>query len=47
MGFDKNDPKPVVQPARGETKVNIGMIVAVLFFFVLAAAGIVWIRHRQ
>jgi flagellar basal body-associated protein FliL len=47
MGFDKNDSRPVVQPAKRTTKVNISMIAAVLVFFAIAAVGIVWFHHHQ
>ena len=47
MGFDKNESKPVIQPAKRTTKVNISMIVAVLVFFVIAAVGYEWFRHHQ
>jgi hypothetical protein len=44
MGFDKNDPRPIVQPAKRTTKVNISLIVGVLIFFIVGAAAIVWMR---
>jgi hypothetical protein len=47
MGFDKNDPVPIVQPAKRTTKVNISMIVAVVVFFIIAGIGIAWFRHHQ
>lgn len=36
MGFDKDDTRPVVDVSKRSTKINIGMIVGVLIFFVLA-----------
>jgi hypothetical protein len=46
MGFDKNDPTPVVQFSKRTTKVNLSMILAVLAFFVIAGAAILWIHER-
>jgi hypothetical protein len=44
MGFDKNDAGPIVEPAKRTTKVNISMVVAVVVFFALGAAAILWLR---
>lgn len=41
MGFDKNDPRPVVNPAKRTTKVNVAIIVGVVVFF-LVAGLVVW-----
>ena len=30
MGFDKNDPGSIIQPAKKTTQVNIGIVVGVL-----------------
>ena len=47
MGFDKNtEGKPVVQPQRQATKVNISMIIGVVLFFILGAIGMVMLHHR-
>jgi hypothetical protein len=40
MGFDKNDPRPIVQPAKKTTKVNISLMVGVLIFFIIGVAAI-------
>jgi hypothetical protein len=45
MGFDNNDPKPIVDTAKKTTKVNISMGAAVVVFFVIGAALIVWMRY--
>jgi hypothetical protein len=47
MGFDTNDPKPIVQPAKKTTKVNISMAVAVVIFFVLGGAAIAWMKFSH
>ncbi|ACB73326.1 hypothetical protein [Opitutus terrae] len=39
MGFDKDDTRRVVNVSKRTTKVNLGMVLAVLLFF--AAAGVV------
>jgi hypothetical protein len=44
MGFDKNDPRPLVQPAKTTTKVNISLIAGVLLFLVFGAVAIAWMR---
>ncbi len=44
MGFDQNDGRPIVEPAKRTTKVNISMVVAVVVFFALGAAAILWMR---
>jgi hypothetical protein len=44
MGFDKNDPRPIVHPAMTTTKANISLIVGVLAFYVVGAAALVWMR---
>jgi hypothetical protein len=33
MGFDQNDPRPIINVHKRTTKVNIWMAVAVLVFF--------------
>jgi hypothetical protein len=42
MGFDQNDPRPVLNPHKKTTQVNIWMAVAVVMFFVAGALAI-WI----
>jgi hypothetical protein len=44
MGFDKNDPRPVIVPAKKTTKVNLIMVAAVIIFF-LVCIGAVWYMH--
>jgi hypothetical protein len=44
MGFDKNDSRPIVKPAKATTKVNISLIVGVLIFFIIGGAAIAWMR---
>jgi hypothetical protein len=41
MGFDKNDPRPVVNPAKRTTKVNLAIVIGVVAFFVVAGL-VVW-----
>ena len=45
MGFDKNDPRPVIQPEKKETKINITMVVAVIIFFALGGAAIGYMKY--
>ncbi|MBS0632408.1 MAG: hypothetical protein JSS11_10865 [Verrucomicrobia bacterium] len=47
MSIDKkSNGVPEVNLSRRTTKVNLGMIIAVVLFFVLAAAGAYWAsRH--
>jgi len=40
MGFDQNDPRPILNPHKKTTQVNIWMVVAVLAFFVGGAIAI-------
>jgi hypothetical protein len=47
MGFDKNDSRPIVEPAKKTTKVNISLIVGVLIFFAFGAAAIIWMRSMH
>ena len=42
MGFDKNSPQPLVQPQKRTTKVNIGMVIGILVFFVIGAFIFRW-----
>ena len=48
MSFDKNHESPdkIVNPAKRTTKVNIGMAIGVLVFFVLAAAALVFVMRN-
>lgn len=36
MGFDKDQPGPLVEPEKRTTKVNIWMALAILLFFLIA-----------
>jgi preprotein translocase subunit SecE len=47
MGFDQNETTPIIQPAKKETKINIGMVVAVILFFVLGAIAIAWMKSSH
>jgi hypothetical protein len=42
MGFDQNDPRPVLNVKKKTTQVNIWMAIAVLMFFVAGGLAI-WI----
>ncbi len=44
MGFDQNDPRPIIEPAKTTTKVNFSLIVGVLIFIAIGAASIAWMR---
>jgi hypothetical protein len=45
MGFDKNDSRPIMQPAKKETKINIGMAVAVIVFFIIGGIAIGYMKY--
>ena len=45
MGFDKNDPRPIMQPAKKETKINIGMVVGVIVFFIIGGIAIGYMKY--
>ena len=45
MGFDQNDPRPIVNVHKRTTKVNIWMAVGVFAFFALGA-GLIWLFVR-
>jgi hypothetical protein len=47
MGFDQNDPRPIVQPAKKTTKVNISIVAAVLIFLVIGAGAFVVFAHHH
>jgi hypothetical protein len=47
MGFDQNDPQPIIQPAKKTTKVNIWMVIAVVLFFVLGGLAMAWMRSHR
>ncbi|HEY8993765.1 MAG TPA: hypothetical protein VIM71_03695 [Lacunisphaera sp.] len=45
MGFDQNDPRPIVNVHKRTTKVNIWMAVGVGVFFLLGAL-MIWLFVR-
>jgi len=47
MGFDKNDPRPIIEPARRTTKVNISIAVAVVVFLAIGAVAIAVYAHSH
>ncbi len=48
MGFDKDDPRRIVDVEKRTTKVNIWMIVGILIFFGLAGIVLWWFgQHGQ
>jgi hypothetical protein len=48
MGFDQNDPRPIMRPAKKTTKVNISIVAAVLIFLVVGAgAFVLFARHHS
>ena len=46
MGFDKDEPGPVVNPHKKTTQVNLWMVAGVILFFVLGGIGVAWV-HRH
>lgn len=47
MGFDKNDSRPLVEPAKRTTQVNISIVVGVIVFLVIGAVAIAWVRSNH
>jgi hypothetical protein len=47
MGFDQYDAKPIIDPAKKTTRVNIGMAVGVAIFFLFSGLAIVWMISRH
>ncbi|HZZ20664.1 MAG TPA: hypothetical protein VFE25_14915 [Opitutaceae bacterium] len=45
MGFDQNDPKPIVDTAKRTTKVNFSIVVAVLVFFAIGGGALAFFHH--
>lgn len=45
MGFDQNDPRPIVNVHKRTTKVNIGMAVGVAVFFAIGVL-LIWLFVR-
>lgn len=44
MGLDKDDPTPPVDVKKRTTKVNIWMVIAILLFFAIAGAVVLFTR---
>jgi hypothetical protein len=47
MGFDQHDPRPIIQPAKKTTKVNISLVAGVLVFFIVGLAALLWFRSKH
>jgi len=46
MGFDKDDTRPItIETAKDTTKVNIGIVVAVLIFFAIGGVAFAVFRY--
>ncbi len=45
MGFDQDDPRPIMNVHKRTTKVNLWMVAAVVVFFVVGGA-MVWLYVR-
>jgi hypothetical protein len=45
MGFDKNDSRPIINPAKRTTQVNFSIAIAVLIFFAICGAAMVLFDH--
>ncbi|HWA86303.1 MAG TPA: hypothetical protein VG710_08790 [Opitutus sp.] len=41
MGFDKDDPRPLINVNKRTTRVNLWMVVSVIVFFIVAGI-VVW-----
>jgi len=46
MGLDKDDPTPPVDVKKRTTKVNISMVIAIILFFVVAGAVLLFTRKN-
>lgn len=46
MGLDKDDPTPPVDVTKRTTKVNISMVIAIILFFAVAGAVILFTRSH-
>ena len=46
MAFDQNSDLPVLQPQKRTTKVNFGIVIGVLLFFVIAGAVLFWFARN-
>jgi hypothetical protein len=47
MGLDQNEARPVMESGKWMTKVNSGMVAAVVVFLLVGAAAILWLRVRH
>jgi hypothetical protein len=47
MGFDKNDPKPIINPAKRTTKVNISIAAAVFVFLAVGFVAMGLFEHYR
>lgn len=47
MGFDKDDPRPLVQPRKSTTQVNFAVVAGVAIFFIVCALAIVWMKMQH
>jgi len=47
MGFDQQDSRQIIKPAKRTTKVNISIVVGVIVFFAVGAAAIAWLRANH
>jgi hypothetical protein len=45
MGFDKNDPKPIINPAKKTTKVNFSIVIGVFVFLAIGFAAMAVFEH--
>lgn len=46
MSFDQNSDLPLIQPHKRTTKVNFGIVVGVLLFFVIGGAFLLWFQRN-
>lgn len=47
MGFDQHDPRPIIQPEKKTTKVNISLVAGVVLFFAIGIAAIIWFKSNH
>jgi hypothetical protein len=47
MGFDKNDGRPLLQPRRWGTKVNLAMVLGVIVFLCLGILAVGWMHTHS
>ena len=46
MGFDQNDPRPIMQPKKRTTKVNLFVAIGVIVFLTISVAGMWYFATR-